>query len=772
MMEQQVVLKLDGDLEIGVKVTLEIWLANQRELEMTGGLPPNLKLATCLQNHWEQYRSIAAPYRIKTIGIIYDGKINSVDACKDSAKELSSCFLAWLDASEFQKIDRKLRDWFSLNQTLRVLIRTCDPQLQKLPWHLWDWVESRLAEVAFSTPEYHNISTQSSPNIQVRILAILGHSEGINIEQDRQLLESLPNVNLVFLVEPERREINDQLWEKTWDILFFAGHSETKGEQGTIYINSQESLTLSELKYGLKQTVQSGLKLAIFNSCDGLGLAKELSDLHIPRMIVMREIVPDQVAQTFLKYFMTAFSTGKSFAFAVRKARERLHDELEKELPCASWLPVIFQHPTARSLTWEQLCQPPNKPQSKPQKYSLFRWNDWKKILTMSVVITSLVMGVRSLGILQTWELKAIDALIRLQPDEPPDPRILIITVTEKDIQAQNPNELRGSLSDTALKQLLEKLNQYQPRVIGLDIYRPFPVHQNHQDLAKLLKQDEKLIVVCEVGDGENNPSIPPPDEVPLQQVGFSDVPIDPDGIVRRQLFGMTSKSECQTEKSFSFLVAYRYLKAEGIEFNRTSPNTLKIGSVEFKKLEPATGGYHQLDAMGYQIMLNYRSSEAPAQTVTLSDILSDRFDPRWIQDRIVLIGTTAQSIDDGFLTPYSAGYSPIKYSPGVFIQAQMISQILSAVQDNRPWLWVLPKWGEVLLIFGCAVIGEIFFLFYFNQQKPTIILYLIIGSVTLFFLSGIGYIALTKGGWLPIVPSGLALILTGVIKVAFPKTI
>jgi len=30
------------------------------------------------------------------------------------------------------------------------------------------------------------------------------------------------------------------------------------------------------------------LKLAIFNSCDGLGLARELADLHLPTMIVMQ----------------------------------------------------------------------------------------------------------------------------------------------------------------------------------------------------------------------------------------------------------------------------------------------------------------------------------------------------------------------------------------------------------------------------------------------------------------------------------------------------
>jgi CHASE2 domain-containing sensor protein len=311
----------------------------------------------------------------------------------------------------------------------------------------------------------------------------------------------------------------------------------------------------------------------------------------------------------------------------------------EKEFPCASWLPVIFQHPTEQELTWDQLFQPPNIPQNKRPITSLSRWQDWKKILTVSLLITSLVVGVRSLGLLETGELKALDTLMRFRPDEPLDPRLLIVTVTEEDILAQNPEELRGSLSDSALKQLLEKLNQYQPRVIGLDIYRPFPVQKNQPNLAKLLAKEDKLIVVCEVGGGEENPSIPPPHEVPLQQVGFSDAPIDPDGIIRRQLLGMSPNAECNTDKSLSYQLAYHYLKTEEVEFKRISQNTFDVGSVSFKKLNTSTGGYHQLDARGYQVMLNYRSSQAPAQTVTLSDILNDRFDPRLIQDRIVLIG-------------------------------------------------------------------------------------------------------------------------------------
>ncbi|NJL10173.1 MAG: hypothetical protein HC908_08410 [Calothrix sp. SM1_7_51] len=57
----------------------------------------------------------------------------------------------------------------------------------------------------------------------------------------------------------------------------------------------------------MTKAIQKGLKLAIFNSCEGLGLARQLASLHIPQVIVMREPVPDKVAQEFLKYFLQFF---------------------------------------------------------------------------------------------------------------------------------------------------------------------------------------------------------------------------------------------------------------------------------------------------------------------------------------------------------------------------------------------------------------------------------------------------------------------------------
>ena len=202
------------------------------------------------------------------------------------------------------------------SEEIRVMIRTNQMQLRKLPWHLWDLVDKDYpkAEITLSLPQLERSSAikTSSHRDKLKILAILGDSEDINLEKDRELLKNLPLSTTTFLAQPKRQDINDKLWNQHWNILFFAGHSKTIGDTGRIHINEEDSLTVAELRYGLRNAVKNNLQLAIFNSCDGLGLACELQDLQIPQIIVMREPVPDKVAQEFLKYFLVAFSSGLS----------------------------------------------------------------------------------------------------------------------------------------------------------------------------------------------------------------------------------------------------------------------------------------------------------------------------------------------------------------------------------------------------------------------------------------------------------------------------
>jgi hypothetical protein len=162
------------------------------------------------------------------------------------------------------------------------------------------------------------------------------------------------------LVEPDRQALNDQLWAQNWDILFFAGHSQSRslehGTCGYLQINAEEQLTIAQLRHGLRKAIGQGLQLAIFNSCDGLGIATNLADLDLPQMIVMREPVPDRVAQEFLKHFLVEFAGGATLYQSVRSGREKLQG-LEDQFPCASWLPVIYQNPAIVPVLWGDLTE-------------------------------------------------------------------------------------------------------------------------------------------------------------------------------------------------------------------------------------------------------------------------------------------------------------------------------------------------------------------------------------------------------------------------------
>ncbi|MGF1674083.1 MAG: CHAT domain-containing protein, partial [Rivularia sp. (in: cyanobacteria)] len=359
-MKKLVVLKLDGDFNEGFSVSLEIGEDGKRAtVELSDNqlrLPPIVKLPDIYQEWCRSYRGLDG-YRIKPkLGQLSNIKVSSLkEDCQTKADDIKLILNKWLKADSFYRIKEECLIHLSPDDEIRFIIRTPEFQLRKLPWHLWDLFDSYPgAEIALSCFSARRFSRNYRN--RVRILIVLGNSEGINVAEDEQLLkEFCQDAELVILTEPSILELNEHLWdEKGWDILFFSGHSRTEAAQGIIYINSVESLTIKELKEGLKTAVRGGLQLAFFNSCDGLGIAAELESLHIPQVIVMREPVPDKVANQFLKYFFQEFTGGKSLYKSVNIARRKLQG-LEKKYPCASWLPTIVQNLLEIPPTWQNL---------------------------------------------------------------------------------------------------------------------------------------------------------------------------------------------------------------------------------------------------------------------------------------------------------------------------------------------------------------------------------------------------------------------------------
>jgi CHASE2 domain-containing sensor protein len=64
-----------------------------------------------------------------------------------------------------------------------------------------------------------------------------------------------------------------------------------------------------------------------------------------------------------------------------------------------------------------------------------------RQVLFASFAIALLVMGIRYLGITQPLELKAFDRTLEFKPQEKPDPRLVVVTVSEKDLETQNADK-------------------------------------------------------------------------------------------------------------------------------------------------------------------------------------------------------------------------------------------------------------------------------------------------------------------------------------------
>ncbi|NEQ23847.1 MAG: CHASE2 domain-containing protein [Microcoleus sp. SIO2G3] len=785
-----VLIASEGSFENGFPVTLRVGEEDRPpSVEITGRLPPTLEIPQFYRGWADTYRRLGLRSRLEA-SVAQVTNVSKLEICLNAAQLLRDRFNAWLHSESFRPIREKLLEQLMPSDEVRLIIQTENIWLRRLPWHQWDLCDRYpKAEIALSAPIYEFIKPVASSHTKVRILAILGNSTGINTQADRLLLEQLPDAEISFLVEPQRHELTEELWKQSWDILFFAGHSSSQPncETGEIYLNQTDSLTIEQLKLALRKAVERGLKIAIFNSCDGLGLARNLADLQIPQIIVMREPVPDQICQKFLKYFLAAFSRGESFYLAVREARERLQG-WEDQFPCATWLPIICQNPAVLPPTWEQLSspwrpptptdKPPVVPESPDKNGSRIRQRSPRnalkgrqgfiKVVLMSLVITSLILVGRQFGLFQAMELQAFDQLMRSRPTEEVDSRLLVVTVTEEDIQAQKQKQEpgRGSVSEPSLLRLLEKLESYNPRAIGLDIYRDFPVDPKYPELAKRLKESNRLITVCKVSNPQfNDPGKSPPPEALKENLGFTDFVLDSNGVLRRHLLAMEPPpaSSCTASYALSSKLAFRYLKAEGISPKVSSNGYLQLGTTVFQPLETNAGGYRNMDDGGHQVLLNYRSSPSPldvAGRVTLSEVLNGQVNPNAVKGRIVLIGVTAPSAKDYFFTPYSNGQ--YQDMPGVVVHAQMVSQILSAVLDQRPLLWVWSEWGETLWIFGWALTGGLF-----SWRCQFFLRWGLVGG-TLFVLYGLCFGLLIQGCWVPLVPSVLALVSTSVSVAAY----
>ncbi len=392
---------------------------------------------------------------------------------------------------------------------------------------------------------------------------------------------------------------------------------------------------------------------------------------------------------------------------------------------------------------------------------------------------------IRAVGGLEAGELAVYDQMLQLRPQEPPDRNLLIVLVTEADLQAQK----QWPLSGDTLYQVLTTLDRYEPAGIGLDIYRDLPVEPGHEKLIALLAENKFITPICLL-KGDTIAGVAPPPDISPQRLGFANIPIDAGGIVRRALIfsDPAPDSPCQTPYALGFHMARLYLQQQEIQPDRSPQEDLTFNGVPFPPLTNTPGGYQNVDTAGYQLLLNYRCSSginseinsgtsssnlstfppcSPTdQIVTLTEVLQGKLTPQQVQGKMVLIGASAPSIDDAFYTPYSQG-DVGKRMPGVMVHAQVASQLVSTALEGRRLLWYLPDGAELLLILFWSGVGA----GAVSQGVGDGSIHRRVGKVDrsqvwrvgggLLLWGGMVGSGLFLGGWLPVVSTGLSLALS-----------
>jgi CHASE2 domain-containing sensor protein/predicted Ser/Thr protein kinase len=368
------------------------------------------------------------------------------------------------------------------------------------------------------------------------------------------------------------------------------------------------------------------------------------------------------------------------------------------------------------------------------------------------LAVTGVVLGIKELGWLEPIELTAYDQATRLRPTEAADPRILIVGITEKDIL-----KYKFPIPDQVLNQALQQLIDGEAAVIGVDLVKDLA----KDDLLKTFQGENQVIAACSHGGKSEEPTKSPPG-VEEVKVGYVDLPVDRDGIVRKSsLFatGMDPNSVCQAKDSLAVIMTRSYLEFVHKIDTDFQKEILHIGKTTIPNIPANFGGYQKAETGGYPVLIKYRHPAKAFEIVSLSDLLDGKV--KNIKDRIVLVGSTASSLKDNVRSPYSASGAENNVMPGVVVHAQATSQLVSAALDNRTMIKSWPEWLEGFWLLGLSIGGSSLAWFVRHPGK-------LLGSLGLIAAGSIGAFGLlfANSVWIPVAAPLLGL--TGAALAAY----
>ena len=322
------------------------------------------------------------------------------------------------------------------------------------------------------------------------------------------------------------------------------------------------------------------------------------------------------------------------------------------------------------------------------------------KALIGANIVAAIVILLRGWGLLQPLELEIYDALRVAWAGHQPSPRIVLVGGTEADVEHWD-----WPLRDGDLATLLERIAGWQPRVIGVDLYRDHPEPPGSDRLAAVLARHKEILWAFKLKDG-NRPGIPPPAMLRgSDRAVLADVVADQGNIVRRGL--LYADDGVDNYPGMGMALALGYLAADHIRPAPMPGEQLRLGKAVLAPLDDARGPYVKLDSRGYQVLLDYRGGSDPFALKSVGDIMHGADAAALVRGRAVIVGITSESVKDYFATPFNTGFHNADPIYGIALHALVADQLIRRARW-RSGLSGLSRGIENLWIWGWAMAGRL----------------------------------------------------------------
>lgn len=383
-------------------------------------------------------------------------------------------------------------------------------------------------------------------------------------------------------------------------------------------------------------------------------------------------------------------------------------------------------------------------------------WRPAYGALVTSIVVCALLACAARWGVFASAELEAFDLLVRLRGPE--------------QVHWEGSDEIRRQGSERAIDQLvivdfddatvnslgafpiprsvladvLEKISAGRPDLVGLDLLlseRRAPEEDRRLEAVLRKNQNFVLAGIFETDRISRNEPLPEFRDAALA-VGFVNLPLDQDGVVRRMFLSLSWPGF--NGSSFPLALAMNHL---GRPIEEIRAGTYRLGPARVYVADAATN----------TALLGEWGLPPAGRILPARRLLAGEYEPSWFEQKIVLVGQSSAAGKDLYATPLfrsrERGGRPTLLS-GVELHALALANLLGGQTIRVPaarTLWVLN-----FLLIGVVCAGVILF-------RP-------IGSVPATIVLGLGLFVLAthlfshNHIWLKFVSAetGVLLALTG----------